>query len=74
MKFRKAYIYKNNAWKKVEFEQIKEGQIFKLEEPTGNAVKDKEGYSVFKAIGNPYPMDDIEGNFGIDSEPYEFTQ
>lgn len=38
MDIRKAEVFTNNAWTEVPFEDIKEGQKFRLFEPTGEPV------------------------------------
>lgn len=46
-------------WVKIEFEQLKPDDEFRMFEPTGEPVIGVDGIEIFKAIGYPYKFDGV---------------
>lgn len=47
-------VFINNKWIKIEFENIKKGQLVRLFENDGTVVKYKEDETEFEAISDAY--------------------
>jgi hypothetical protein len=75
---RQAIIKNGDGWgQPVDFARIKKGDVFRLLEPgTAQYVKDDQGHTVFKALSDPYPDQEMIGGdlvavWKIDAEPIE---
>jgi hypothetical protein len=55
---RKCEILKSNTWKEIDFKDLKENDIFRLFEPTGESVKDIDGSTKFAAMCDAYQNED----------------
>lgn len=53
-RYRKIQKYENNQWKDIDFIQLKQGDKFRMFEPDGEIVKDKNNNTEFNAIGDVY--------------------
>lgn len=60
MEQRKCEILKSNDWKEIDFKGLKENNIFRLFEPTGEPVIDEDGSTKFAAECDAY-----EGENGV---------
>ena len=63
---RKVKIFQDEKWIDIKFEDLKNGNKFKLIELTGEEVKDSDGNSEFIAISDTYTNENIFGTLTID--------
>ena len=62
----------NDVWKIISFRLLKEGNIFRLTEPTGEPVRDNLGKTVFMATSDAYlVITSFPHNWGIICEGAE---
>ena len=66
IQFRKTQKMVNGNWIGCEFEELKKGDRFRLFEPDGTLVRDKESNYLFLATSNPWSVG--HGNYSIASE------
>lgn len=65
---RTAEVYRDDCWVPTDFYKVKKGATFKLFEPDGTLVSDKDGNEVLVAVSDPYL--NAEGVLTIDTRPY----
>ena len=65
---RTAEVFWNGRWFPTEFDKVKKGDTFKLFEPDGTLVRDKDGNAVLVAVSDPYM--NAEGVMTIDTRQY----
>jgi len=58
MKERSCEVLSNNDWKGIEFKNLKENDIFRLYEPSGEKVMDEGGKYEFVALCAAYQNED----------------
>jgi magnesium-transporting ATPase (P-type) len=51
---RETQIYKKGKWTKINFSELKDGDVFRLFESDGAIVADDHGCEIFKAKGDTY--------------------
>ena len=54
-KYREVWVKRGTKWHKINFDNIKTGDVFMLKEPDGEVVKDNRGVKVFTAVSDAYP-------------------
>lgn len=67
-RWRRAERKVKDDWQEIKFETLKTGDVFRLFNPTGDPVRDREGKTIFKATSDAYPEPEPVGNFGIKVE------
>lgn len=69
-KDRKTEKLTENGWRKVEFENLAPGHVFRMFEPNGDRViNTKTGSDKWVVAGWPYEYDE-DGTFAVDTEDY----
>lgn len=66
--FRKVERWVDNAWQRIPFRSLREGDIFRLFEPGAGQVVGMDGANMFKATSKPGPTDRRE-IWGIQADP-----
>lgn len=58
--FRTAEVKREETWVKIEFEEIRKGDTFRLIEPDGTILVDEVGRTEFEAISETYWNEDAK--------------
>ena len=68
--WRKAEIFNGSVWVKIPFDNIRQGDIFRLFNVDGSAVfSPGEKKNTFIAVSNPESVTGPKGNKGLDANP-----
>ena len=56
---RKIEISRDNSWKEITFDKLREGDVFRIFESNGKEVIGNRCQTIFKATSNPYGSDGV---------------
>ncbi len=56
---RKIEVLKDLKWQEVQFYELREGDIFRMFESTGESVLNTDGQTIFYASTNPFGADGV---------------
>lgn len=57
---RKVFVLEDGEYREIDFKEIKVGNLFKLEEPDGEVVRDEDGTYIYEAVEDAQANEDGE--------------